>query len=97
LTLAVEHAGSNWGRSADAVGLAAGLLKTGSRYQVASQDGSLQGYASGGNERLMEIYYRYQVNEKLSLSPDFQLITRPGGDGNASRVRVAGLRANLGF
>ncbi|QJC55175.1 hypothetical protein HC248_00438 [Polaromonas vacuolata] len=97
LTLAVEYAGSNWGRSTDALGLAAGLLKTGSRYQVASQDGSLQGYASGGNERLMEIYYRYQVNEKLSLSPDFQLISRPGGDGNASRVRVAGLRANLGF
>ena len=45
----------------------------------------------------MEFYYRYKVNSQFELTPDFQLIRRPAGDGSGSTVKVAGLRAKIGF
>jgi carbohydrate-selective porin OprB len=37
------------------------------------------------------------VNSLFELTPDFQFIQRPGGDGGAPTVKVVGLRAKLGF
>ncbi|WP_242481283.1 carbohydrate porin [Rubrivivax gelatinosus] len=89
LTLGGELSGDAWGRAADGVGLAAGLLHTSSDYRRAS--------TSSGNERVAELYYRYHVNEKIALTPDFQWISRPGGDDGAGDVKAFGLRATLGF
>ena len=57
----------------------------------------LAGYAASGSERVAEIYYRYRVNSNFDLTPEFQIIQRPGGDGSASTVKVSGLRARIGF
>ncbi len=104
LTLGAEFAGSYWGRAADAIGIAGGLLRTSQAYRDASAvdaDGDgvpdLLGYAASGSERIAEIYYRFRVNSRLDLSPDFQLIQRAGGDGSAPTVKVVGLRAKVGF
>ncbi|MBZ0145532.1 MAG: carbohydrate porin, partial [Rhodocyclaceae bacterium] len=52
---------------------------------------------ASGTERIGEIYYRFRVNSLFELTPDFQFIQRPGGDGGAPTVKVVGLRAKLGF
>jgi hypothetical protein len=102
LTAGVEIAGSAWGRGADSLGLAAGFLRTSSSYRRDSvaldldADGVLDPRASG-YERIGEIYYRFRVNNRLEVTPDFQFIQRPGGDGGAPTIKVAGLRAKLGF
>lgn len=97
LTLGGELSGNVWGRAADGLGLAAGLLRTSDAYRRASADGTVFGYAASGNERIAEIYYRYHVNDKIALTPDFQWISRPGGDDGAGDVKAFGLRATLGF
>lgn len=97
LTLGFEHGGRAWGRARDALGLASGWLRTSDAWRAASADGSVAGYASSRSERLVELYYRMTLNEHLDLSPDFQLVQRPGGEVGAARVRVFGLRAAASF
>lgn len=97
LTLGFEHGGRLWGRGRDAVGAAVGTLRTGSAWRAVTADGTLAGYAASGNEQLLELYYRMKLNEHLEVSPDFQWIRRPGGDGLAPTVRVFGVRASFGF
>ena len=49
------------------------------------------------DETHLELYYRYQVDKHLSISPDFQMVNNPGGDDAAGPVFIGGLRAELGF
>jgi len=97
LTLGGELAGDAWGRAADGLGLAIGLLRTSAEYKDATADGSLVGYAASGSERVAEVYYRYRFNNLVDITPDLQWIQRPGGDGAADDVKVLGLRARVGF
>ena len=104
LTLGGELAGSDWGRATDSLGLAFGALRTSSDFRNdsltidANADATPDfGYLASGSEKQFEIYYRYQLNDKVELTPDFQMISRPGGDGSASTVKVLGLRAKVGF
>jgi hypothetical protein len=95
LTLGAELAGSDWGRSADAFGVAFGRLRTSADYR---QDApATVGYRASGSEQLAEIYYRYKLNSHVELTPDFQWISRPGGDSSAETTKVVGLRAKVGF
>ncbi|MDR2239296.1 MAG: carbohydrate porin [Zoogloeaceae bacterium] len=102
LTAGIEITGNGWGRGADSLGIAAGLLRTRASYRRDSTaldldgDGALDARASG-SERIGEIYYRFRVNNLLELTPDFQIIQRPGGVGGAPTVKVLGVRAKLGF
>lgn len=91
LTLGFEHAGRLWGRPADALGLALGWIHTDEAWREATAD------AASGQERIAELYYRFKLNDSLSLTPDYQFIQRAGGDGSAPKLHVLGLRATLGF
>lgn len=95
LTLGAELTGSDWGRGADSIGIAYGRLRTSDAYRRDSL--ATVGYQASGAEQLAEIYYRYKLNSHVELTPDFQWISRPGGDGSAETIKVAGLRAKLGF
>lgn len=97
LTLGFEHGGRAWGRGNDAVGLAAGWVKTSGAWRAATADGTLAGYTASGNEQILEAYYRLKLNEHFELSPDFQWIRRPGGDGSAPSIKLYGVRASVGF
>lgn len=97
LTLGFEHGGRLWGRGRDAVGVAYGLLDTSSGWRGLTADGTLVGYAASGRERTLELYYRYKLNDKIEITPDFQLIQRAGGDGSAPNTSVFGVRGSLGF
>jgi len=89
LTLGAETDGSAWGRGADALGLAAGLLHTGAGYREAA--------GAAGHERVAELYYRFHLNSRVQLTPDLQWIQRPGGERAAATVRAFALRAKVGF
>lgn len=95
LTLGAELEGTAWGRAADSVGLAVGHLKTSSEYRTDSL--AVAGYQASGSEKQTELYYRFKLNDGIDLSPNFQWVRNPGGDGTASTVKVAGVRATLGF
>jgi hypothetical protein len=95
LTVGAELDGTPWGRGADAVGLAFGSLRTSADYRNDSL--AVAGYEASGNERQVELYYRYKLNKAVELTPDLQWIRRPGGNASADAVKVAGLRAKLGF
>lgn len=95
LTLGAELEGTPWGRSADSIGLAVGSLRTSSNYRNDSL--AVAGYQASGSEKQTELYYRFKLNDGIELSPNFQWIRNPGGDSTASTVKVAGMRATLGF
>lgn len=89
LTLGLEHGGATWGRRADALGVAAGWLRTSSR---AMASGPFSGY-----ESVWEAYYRVQLGEHLTLTPDVQYIRRPAGDPTAGGFTAFAVRANASF
>lgn len=49
------------------------------------------------NEKAMEIYYRYQINKNISISPDVQTIWSPGGTGPQPVIFTIGSRLNVVF
>jgi len=65
--------------------------------RVGSEYGKLKAWADAWVERIGELYYRFRVNSRFELTPDLQLIRRPGGNGSAPNVTVVGLRAKVGF
>lgn len=104
LSLGSEFGGSYWGRGGDAIGIALGLQRTSSAFSrdSASVDADGDGvadydYTASGTERVLEAYYRYRIHKQFELSPDFQYIANPGGNGASSPVKIVGLRAQLTF
>jgi high affinity Mn2+ porin len=53
--------------------------------------------AAGGAERVAELYYRFRVSKQFELSPNFQYIGNPAGDGRADAVKILGLRAQITY
>jgi hypothetical protein len=49
------------------------------------------------NEKALEIYYRYQLNKNVSVSPDVQYIWNPGGTRPVAGVFAIGSRLNVVF
>lgn len=49
------------------------------------------------NEKVLEVYYRYQINKNISVSPDIQYIWSPGGTGPQPGIFVIGTRLNVVF
>lgn len=98
LTLGFEHGGRAWGRGPDAVGLAAGLVRTSGEWARATAlDPGLVGFAASGNEQIIEAYYRWKLSDQLELTPDLQWIRRAGGDRGAPSFTAVGLRAAVAF
>jgi hypothetical protein len=96
-TIGAELGGGAWRRAADAIAFAAGFLRTSGDYRDATADGTLAGYAASGTERIVELYYRWRINDHLDVTPDVQWIARPGGNRSALGIFVGGVRARLGF
>ncbi|KAB2921064.1 MAG: carbohydrate porin [Dechloromonas sp.] len=104
LSLGAEFNGSYWGRGGDAIGIGGSWLKTSKAYRKAGGGGDLDGdgtadftFVPGGAEKVAEIYYRYRISPNLEITPDFQWIGRPGGNGNADSVKVFAVRANVAY
>jgi high affinity Mn2+ porin len=89
--------GEGWGRADDLLGIALGSLSTGRAYRAASANGSLGGPAASGQERLLEIFYRFALGKRVEITPDLQYIHRPAGNSAAPAIRVIGARVRFGF
>lgn len=104
VTAGLELGGATWGREKDRLGFAGGWLSTSKGFEADAPtldadgvDGPDFGYAASGAERLAELYYAWQVNDHVALTPDLQWIFRPGADGAAEDIMILGLRATMGF
>jgi hypothetical protein len=104
ITLGARLGGHGWGRQDDRVGLAYGWLNTSSGFRAAAPtldadgDGVPDfGYSPSGAEQDIELYYAWQVNRNLQISPNLQWIAQPGGDPGAANIWTIGLRAVAGF
>ena len=104
VTAGLELGGATWGRERDRLGLAGGWLSSSDGFKrdaptldADGLDGPDFGYTPSGAERLAELYYAWNVNDHLELTPDLQWISRPGADGAAEDITVVGLRATMGF
>lgn len=84
-TLGAQFDGGLWGRADDRIGLALGHME-------ASRESGL-----GGAEKPLELYYAWQVNDHLQISPSVQWIRDPGADSAARDVTVWGLRAKASY
>lgn len=103
-TFGAQLAGLRWGRQDDRVGLAFGWLDTSPGFRAAAPtmdadgDGvSDFGYSPTGAEKDIELYYAWQINPNLQISPNLQWIIQPGGDPGAQNIWAIGLRAVAGF
>jgi len=86
--------GSPIGRPNDAIGIAYGIAIPSGDYKEATGFSEIEHY--------IEIYYKFVVTGDGSttgfhLTPDFQLVANPGGDGSVHPVIVPGLRAQFHF
>ncbi len=104
LTGGVEIGGTYWGRSADAFGIALGRQRSSADFRAdsatldADGDGNPDfGYPAQGAEQVAELYYRYRVHGQFELSPDFQILRRPGANRAESAIKTIGLRAQVNF
>jgi len=87
-TLGAQIDGGAWGREGDRLGLACGALSTSSEYRAAS--------LGAGSEKIYELFYAWQANDSLQLTPSLQYIDNPAG-GGADDLKVWGLRAKLAY
>ena len=98
LTVGGELDGSAWGRGADGLGMAVGLLRTSGRFATASAaDTVAYGHGARGAERIGELYYRIHLNGHVEITPSLQYTGRPAADPDAKAIAVVGLRARVGF
>ena len=88
-TVGAQFDGGMWGRESDRIGLAAGWLKPSSEHKAAS--------GVTGTETPVELYYVWQLNDHLHLSPSIQWINNPAGNKTADDVTVWSLRAKAAF
>jgi hypothetical protein len=95
ITLGADFGGSYWQRAGDAIGLSLGYLMISNEYKAKSAD--LVGFNATDSEQIAEIYYRYRINNQLTVSPNVQVIRRAGGDRLASTLSAYGIRAQLNF
>lgn len=103
-TLGGQLEGAAWGRAGDRIGLALGWLRPSSEFKAsaptldADADATPDfGFLPSGAEKQLELFYAWQFNDNLQLSPNLQWIVRPGGDRSADDITVLGLRAKAAF
>ncbi|MBZ0105610.1 MAG: carbohydrate porin [Sulfuricella denitrificans] len=104
VSMGAEFGGSYWSRGGDALGMAFGMNKVSAGFSRDSSsvdadgDGKPDfGFHASGSEKVMEIYYRHRLNKQFEVTPDFQYILHPAGNGDAPDVKILGARAQLMF
>lgn len=104
VTVGGELTGNAWGRGADSLGLAYGWLRSSDDFRKGSLtldvdgDGTPDyGYKASGAEHIAELYYRFRLNENVSITPDLQYIRRAAADPDADNITAFGVRALYAF
>ena len=93
LGLGVVYTGSLSGRDSDQVGLAIALARNGGDFKTLRREASLP---VNDFELNVELSYRIQVTDWLTLQPDLQYIIHPGAVGELRNAIVGGIRFQVG-
>ena len=88
-TVGGEFNGRNWHRANDRIGLAVGRLRASEEY-VRTGSGS-------GAETNAELFYAWQLNDHLQLTPSVQYINKPAGVQDGEGITIVGLRTAVSF
>jgi len=78
------------GRKFDCLGLGVAQSIVGRDYRQANED-------SGRRETMYEVYYSYNLNSAVTLTPNIQIVTDPNADKTADTEVVCGLRFLFSF
>lgn len=86
--------GAMWGCDSDEIGIAFGQNNPSDEYKKLGNPAA--------DESVMEIYYKWQINDNVALSPDLQVVWDPNGvdtedAGTNDTIVIAGIRAQLDF
>jgi len=90
----LQLSGCLWGREEDMFGIAYGRADIGEDYQDCLRAAGLRTAAA---EDTFEAYYRFRVNDYLTLSPDIQFADNMAGMDNEDSVFILGMRAQVDF
>ncbi|NMG45297.1 carbohydrate porin [Aromatoleum toluvorans] len=102
-TIGGELTGDAWDRGADSVGLAWAWLRSSSDFRreaaglVDDEGAAVFGYTPRGAEQVAELYYRWHLNDQLSLTPDLQYVRRAAANRDAKNMTAFGVRALYAF
>lgn len=89
VTLGLRQTGLLWGREQDVAGLALGLLNPSEGYRASRQ--------LAGNEKNVELFYDWRVNEHIEITPNVQWIGNPAASNAVDHLNFVGLRAAYFF
>lgn len=100
LSVGGQLSGVHWNRAQDRLGVAMGLDGLASAHRAYLAAGGCgfmlcDGALDYGRERVIEAYYRFQLDHYVQLSPDIQWIANPGYNRARGPARVIGLRLHL--
>lgn len=87
----ISISGSHWNRDDDVLGLAYGILGVNKRAT------DIASISNPEDETHIEVYYKFGFSDHFTLTPDLQVITNPGGDGDRDTVAIYGVRAQMNF
>ncbi|MDX1670405.1 MAG: carbohydrate porin, partial [Limnobacter sp.] len=90
LTAGLQVSGNSWGRGQDRVGFALGGLFASDEYKAANA-------GAKGSETNAEVYYTYQINDHLHVSPHIVYVDNPAALPNQDDITVVGLRTKASF
>lgn len=96
----VNIAGEIFGRENDTIGLGYGMTLMGKDYKDYKK--SVSPDFESGAEHYLELYYNISVadapqNKGFHISPDIQYVMNPGGDANAAKLFIYGIRLQTFF
>jgi len=94
-SLGAEVRGGYWGREADALGIAYGMAMISDDYKAFQRLSGEPWFRK--DESHLELYYRFQLNDHISISPDIQVLWNAQGDARFDPVTIIGVRGTLEF
>lgn len=89
VTVGVHQTGLPWGRQQDVVGVTMGLLNPSDGYRAVRN--------VAGNEKNVELFYNWHVNEHMEISPHVQWIGNPAASAAVDHLDLVGVRAAYFF
>lgn len=95
-SVGAEVKGGYWGRDDDALGIAYGMAMISDDYRDFKRIVDAEPWFTQ-NESHLELYYRFQLNDHISISPDLQVLWNAQGDKRFDLVTVIGVRGTLNF
>lgn len=90
----IQLKGTTWNRENDTLGIAIGQAAPSDKYKDAGSN------LNAKDEGHLEIYYNYVMNERLTLTPDLQVIWNPYGKDASNgdeTIVVGGVRGQVDF